>query len=167
VKILGLLLLLLLPTFAFGGIPKEITYEEAGEMGVSAQTWKYTKNESDREKLRKHYLCTPITLYAPLVDLEHPDFTKLKVVATILKEGKILTYSALDVSKKVRDKRHTASGCLPLSKEYEVNIVLSYNPKESILMCPPAFKITNFGGFIESGYNKNFEVNTENKTRLK
>ena len=149
------LVLLFVSFFGAAGLPTKLTYEEVEKRGVYAVTWD-RMHEHEKENYPKYYLCIPVTIIVPSIDLEHPKNTNVSVNANVYVEDKLLISSRLSNPVAVNNTDFVeSSGCLPLDKEYSINIVYSYHQGGGVIeFCPPAYEITDLAGFVKSVYNK-------------
>lgn len=142
--------LLLLPTFAFAGVATELNPDQLEEMGIELVLW-YDESPKDISEFKEYALCSSITVLFPLIGTEEPSYTKAEARSILKINGKVLTHPNVFVSKTRDEKRNQAVVCLPLGKEYEADIIFSYNPPEPELtpMCTPSFILKDIKRFLK------------------
>ena len=75
---------------AVAGIPKVLSPSEAQDLGVLVKAWEGYDNDG-RQKHLEGSSCTPITIYVPMTDAGHPEFTRVTAHGLLYREGKVLS----------------------------------------------------------------------------
>ena len=142
---------LLFSASSFAGIPTEINPENIKEMGVEVVSWHEIPSQEIIE-YKEHLLCTPVTVFFPLTDSKHPEYTRAAATAVINLNGRPLAFPTVSISKTENGERNYAKVCAPLNSGYKVDITYSFNPPEDaelIPMCPPSYILHDIERYID------------------
>ncbi|MBA6231349.1 hypothetical protein H4J55_00365 [Colwellia sp. MB3u-22] len=147
-RIIAVFILLFTSFQSIAGLPPEISFEQASLLGI---------NVSLKGDLGENGACSSLNIYTPFSHPEHPEYKGVRGVVYIYKGATLISATALKVDLSNETTQAKMSGCLPLSKEYNVVLLITYVPKEGVLVCPPGYGIDNLGGYFKSAYNKPFK----------
>ena len=150
------LFLFLFSTFSFAGIPTDINPEKIDDLGVKVILW-HDIPPKEITEYKTYLLCTSVTVFFPLTDPEHPEYTRATATAVINLDGRPLAYPVISVSKTEDGERNVAKLCAPLNSNYKIDITYSFNPPknaDSFPLCPPSYILRDIERYINKGRKK-------------
>lgn len=149
-KLYQIALIFIFSPTLFAGVPEPITAQQAENMGIQILTWDgYDARE--KEMHQQHSLCTPMSILAPKIGIQDPEYTKVILTAMVMQDDKELVQSSFNVS--LNEGQIEAVGCVPLTKPYTVNLTLTYTIDSGYLMCPESYSLMDIASWLTSDIN--------------